>query len=68
MLQDALKTGSQDSLPGKSTEEESASSSQSSFIDHVSTEGKVKQSQFWAFRLIIMVQEGFWNCLPVIYI
>ncbi|XP_068715447.1 coiled-coil domain-containing protein AGAP005037-like isoform X2 [Montipora foliosa] len=43
MLQDALKTGSQDSLPGKSTEEESASSSQSSVIDHVSTEAKSKQ-------------------------
>lgn len=41
MLQEALKTGSQDSLNGKSTEE-SASSSQSSFIDHGSTEGKSK--------------------------
>ncbi|XP_067021570.1 coiled-coil domain-containing protein CG32809-like isoform X7 [Acropora muricata] len=42
MLQEALKTGSQSSLPGKSTEDESASSSQSSFIDHGSTEGKSK--------------------------
>ncbi|XP_015756521.1 PREDICTED: coiled-coil domain-containing protein CG32809-like isoform X11 [Acropora digitifera] len=43
MLQEALKTGSQSSLPGKSTEDESPSSSQSSFIDHGSTEaGKSK--------------------------
>lgn len=38
MLQDALKTGSHDSLPTKNSEG-SASSSQSSFIDHGSLEG-----------------------------
>lgn len=42
MLQDALKTGSHDSLPTKNSEG-SASSSQSSFIDHGSLEGKPKQ-------------------------
>lgn len=42
MLQDALKTGSYESLPSKSTEE-SPSSSQGSFIDHGPTaEGKPK--------------------------
>lgn len=50
MLQEALKTGSQSSLPGKNTEDESASSSQSSFIDHGSTEGNVKPSEFWTYR------------------
>ena len=48
MLQDALRTGSQESLHGKSTEE-SASSSQSSFIDHGSTEGN-EPSQLQTFR------------------
>ena len=49
MLQDALKTGSQDSLPGKSTEE-SQSSSQSSFIDHGSTAEGNEPSHMQAFR------------------
>jgi len=48
MLEDALKTGSHDSLPGKSAEE-SASSSQSSFIDHGSTEGN-EPSHLQTFR------------------
>ena len=48
MLEDALKTGSHDSLPGKSADE-SASSSQSSFIDHGSTEGN-EPSHLQTFR------------------
>ena len=58
MLQEALKTGSQSSLPGKSTEDESASSSQSSFIDHGSTEGNVKRSEFWTYRSQIKSDSG----------
>ncbi|XP_074623025.1 uncharacterized protein LOC141881206 isoform X5 [Acropora palmata] len=58
MLQEALKTGSQSSLPGKSTEDESASSSQSSFIDHGSTEGNVKPSEFWTYRSQIKSDSG----------
>ncbi|XP_078376857.1 coiled-coil domain-containing protein CG32809-like isoform X2 [Oculina patagonica] len=48
MLEDALKTGSHDSLPGKSAEE-SGSSSQSSFIYHGSTEGN-EPSHLQTFR------------------
>lgn len=58
MLQEALKTGSQSSLPGKSTEDESASSSQSSFIDHGCTEGNVKPSEFWTYRSQIKSDSG----------
>ena len=58
MLQEALKTGSQSSLPGKSTEDESPSSSQSSFIDHGSTEGNVKPSEFWTYRSQIKSDSG----------
>lgn len=56
MLQEALKTGSQDSLNGKSTEE-SASSSQSSFIDHGSTEGN-EPSQLQMFRSRLRSDSG----------
>ncbi|CAH3139759.1 unnamed protein product [Porites evermanni] len=57
MLQDALKTGSYESLPSKSTEE-SPSSSQGSFIDHGPTAEGNEPTQLQMFRSRVRSDSG----------
>ena len=56
MLQDALKTGSYESLPSKSTE--SQSSSQGSFIDHAPTAEGNEPTQLQMFRSRVRSDSG----------